>query len=763
MARANPIISTFSGGELSPLLSSRPELEKYSAGMLLCENAIPRVQGALERRGGTRYVASTKANGRAWLVPFVFSITDAFLLEFGDSYIRFYRNRGTFEAVPTVHYEISSPYALADLTDEDGAFALRFEQSGDVVYITHAKRTYQPRKLTRASNTSWSLAVLEPEGGPFKDPNIDEDVTVYVTGAVTAGKVAVGESVTLTASSAIFQAGHVGSLFYLEVTDGRNIRPWRQRSLAVAASNTKCISDGKWYICTQDGGGANTVTGDVKPIHTSGKFWDGDGEDDSTDGYGRIGVEWEFLHPGYGWVEITGFTSTTVVTATVLSALPEEVEGAGDATWRWAHGAWSDVEGWPDTVTVLRERLTFLRERRFWCSVSGDYENFKAKDFGITDPSSAVSGEMQSGRGDVVKWVVSGKGGLLVGTGGGENILTEQTGNQVFGPGNTKAEPQEEWGSRGVQPARIGKAVMFVEKSGRAVRELKFNLEADAFTSDDTTEYAEHLFTSNVFQMAYARRPHSVLWCAREDGLLLGLTYSEKQGVQGWHRHPIGGSGIVESVATIPSPDGARDDVWLIVRRTINGATVRYVEYLAEEYEAGDDQALAAYYDSHLLYEGAFTTTVSGLDHLEGEVVSVKANGAAHADCTVSGGAITLSRSANKVVVGLSAPMRGRIMPLEAGTVAGTAQGKVKRVHKLVVRLINTLGGAFGPDLETLDAIEYRTTTAAMDAGPALFSGLKTLSFPGDYDAEATIAWEWDNGFPVTLVALMPEMAGYES
>jgi hypothetical protein len=756
--RATPIYASFNAGELSPLLAGRSDLEKYRAGLSVCENLIPRVQGALVRRGGTRFVAATKdgdkgssdSDRRAWLVEFVFSATDSFVLEFGHLYVRFYRGRGVLQDSPGHAYELATPFTEADLLDpDDGSLRLKTVQSGDVLYLAHPK--HPPMKLARLADTSWTLTTLSTVGGPFQDQNSDRSIGVYATGTGVDGS-----SVTLTASSGIFKAGHVGGLFYLEMADGAGIKPWEPGQTPAVDDLRR--SDGKYYRCSAVPA-INYQTGGDKPVHTFGKRWDGDGKDRQGDpNVLAYGVEWEYLHPGYGWVKITGFTDAQHVTATVLSRIPTELTSAANASWRWALPAWSDADGWPSDVTFFRERLTFARGRQLWFSVAGDFENFKAKDFGQTDLSSALVIDIQSGRGDPVKWLAPAQR-LIVGTGGGEAAVGEQTANQAFGPGNAKADPQGEWGARGVAPLSIGASVLYVEKSGRAMRELAYDLNADGWASVDLTRFSEHLFSGGIVDMAFARQPHELVWCVRDDGALLAFTFNKADGVAGWHRHPIGGGGFVECVAVAPSPDGARDDVWLVVRRTVDGRVKRYVEWITPEWRVGDDAALCTSADASLTYQGAATSTLSGLSHLEGCVVSVKADGAAHADKTVAGGQIVLDRPATRAVVGLKAPARAALMPLNDGSAGPNAQGRMKRVNRLTVRLWNSLGCRFGPDFTTLERVEFRDADAPMDAAPPLFTGDKVVEFPGGYDARATVAFDCDQDFPFTLVALMPELS----
>lgn len=763
--REQPLYASFNGGEVSPLLYGRPDTQKYQASLSVCRNFIPRVQGALIRRGGTRFVKEIKdSSERAWLVPFEYSVDDAFVLEFGDLYIRFYRNRGVFEDTPGHAYEIVSPYALADLTNPDGTFALQYVQSGDVVYLAHAK--YQPRKLTRDANDDWTLAILLPKGGPFKDQNDVKTTTVYAS----AGSV--GSTVTLTASAAIWEAGHVGSLFQLEMADAQKIKPWAVYQPTV--TGTVKISDSHYYECT-DGENATgdypTVTGPNKPIHTSGAYWDGDGVDLAHDDFHAIGVEWTYLHSGFGWVQITGFTNSTHVTAKVISVLPDEVVGSGHATWRWSQGAWSDVDGWPSCVTFFRERLTFAGGRRVYFSVSGDYENFQAKEFGIVTPDSAMNIQVQSRQGSDILWLAP-VDRLIVGTGGSMFAVGEITTTQPFGPNNVVEKDQVAPGARGVIPIAPD-AVVYVEKGGRILNELALDSNVNKYVALDLTVFAEHMTLTGVTQMFYAKQPHDVIWCVRADGGLRGFTYKKAQGVSAWHRQNIGpslaGSAVVECGCSIPSPDGSRDDPWLIVRRTIDGVTRRYIEYVSPEYLDGGDVATALYSDCGLIYDDTPTSTLNGLDHLEGEAVNIKADGAYHAQKTVASGSVTLDREASKVTVGLPIHARGRLLPLESGGDGGTAQGRPKRTPRLVARVVNSLGSHWGADFDenlpagqTMVALQTRTPEDPMDAVPPLVTRDIRIELPnGDYDGRSTIAFECREDFPFTLVALMPDVTTY--
>jgi hypothetical protein len=304
----------------------------------------------------------------------------------------------------------------------------------------------------------------------------------------------------------------------------------------------------------------------------------------------------------------------------------------------------------------------------------------------------------------------------------------------------------------------VGDSTLFVQRSGRKIYEVTYSITAEKNQTRDLSVLADHITRGGIVDMCYQQDPHSIVWAARGDGVLIGLTLQQEQRVTGWHRHPIGGNGVVEAVASIPAPDGTRDDLWMIVRRTINGQSKRYVEYLNPEYDEGDDIEDAFYVDSGLTYDGASATVISGLSHLEGETVDILGDGMVLPSKTVSGGQITLDYAASVVQVGLPCPAKLKPMRLEAGAQDGTAQGKTKRINKLNIRLWNTVGGKAGPREDLLDEIPFRTTANNMDEAIPPFTGDKLIEWPGGYEVNGDIIIVQDQPLPMTVVAMHPQL-----
>ena len=736
MAKASPILENFNSGEMSPLLAGRVGYEKYPNGASILENFIPTTQGPNQRRAGTRFVYPVKDNAKkVLLVPFEYSVTQAYMLEFGDFYVRFYtwdaitKVRGILESSPGVPVEVATPYSVADLYNTDGTPRLRYVQSGDFLYLTHSK--YQQRILKRLTATSFSMTVYDFTGGPWMPLN-DTGTTVHADAEIG--------NITLISSVPIFQTGHIGSLFYLEARDTNSIPAWEVGKTITAGARRR--SDGKTYEALN-----SATTGTSKPVHTEGALIDGDS-----------GVQWQYRDAGYGYARITGFNNASTVTATVIDRLPSQVVGSGSATTRWSYGEWSTVNGWPSDVAFFRERLWFGRGRTVWGSVSADFTDYAPKTYGQVTADMAITVPLVSGRINDVQWMAADKD-LVAGTAGGEFAIGELTNGEPLGPANKRSRIMSTFGSRAIPPIKNVEALLFVQRSGLKARETFYDFGSDGYKSSDTTVLAEHITASGITQMAFAADPDQVVWCTRADGLLLGFTWNNEQAVRGWHRHPIGGSGVVESIAVMPAAEGDRSELWMVVKRTIGGVTKRYVEYLERPYRIGDSQASQFYVDSGLTYTGSATTTISGLSHLEGQTVSVLVNGAPHPNVVVASGTITLQIAATTAQVGLPCPARYRSMRLEAGAQDGTSQGKTKRIHKCVLRLLYTGGGKYGAlNGGPMDYLLLRSSTAAMDQPAPLFTGDKVVPWPDGYNTDAYVGFEIDQPVNAVLVAVMPQI-----
>lgn len=696
MPKVAPIYYNFNGGEISPLLASRPDLDKYKTGLDTCENFIPIVQGPAIRRSGTVFVSEAKDSGaQIRLLPFVFSRDQAYVLEFGDGYIRFYTEHGRVVFGPFSEdfsddfakgstYEISSPYATADLRD------LHFAQSADILYLTHPD--YPQYELRRYGNTDWRLVLSVFYDGPYEATNTT-DTTMKLTGA--------GSTRRITASDVVGVNGGEG---FTDSDIGRMIR-------------------------------INLPTPDPYT-----------GEDENI---------------GWQWVTIETILSTTSVNCFIDN---DDAEVVTDATTEWRMGLWCERNGYPRAVTFSGDRLFYGGVRsfpqRFDGSRSGDYYNYAP-----TDPDGTVVADhalgitLNANEVNDIYWMADDEKGLVIGTEGGEWVVRPNESGGVLTPDNIDAKRVTTHGSDNVQAVRAGKAIMYVTPSGRKIREMTYVFEDDGFRSPDATLIAEHVTGSGVTELAYQREPQPILWAVRSDGQLAGMTYERDNQVIGWHRHVLGGDDAkVESIAVIPSPDEDGEELWMCVSRTIDGSTVRYVEYMKKLILNDLDAADCYFVDGGLTYSGASTVSLTGLDHLEGQTVSILANGAVHPDVVVESGGITLDYAVTEVAVGLKYKSKLKTLRPDDGSANGTAQGKIKRINKLIIRLWNTVGGSIGPREGKTDDIIIRNAGDLLDTAIPLYTGDYDVEWDSQYDTNAQIYVEQEQPLPFALLGMYPRM-----
>jgi hypothetical protein len=461
----------------------------------------------------------------------------------------------------------------------------------------------------------------------------------------------------------------------------------------------------------------------------------------------------------------------------VISQLPASVVGSDNSTSFWAFGAWSTANGYPKCVKFFEDRLFFGTDGFLWGSAAADYENFNSKDAsGNVTAAQAISVIVPSK--EPLQWMVGGQA-LAIGTSGGELATGAINDSEPLGPANTACKAQLTWGSKRIQAIQIGVDIYYVQTAGRKVRAYEFSFIQNQYQSADVTVLADHIglgvnpanpAINNFIAMTYQQEPDSVLWCVRADGVLCGYSLNKEQDVTGWHRQLIGG-GRVESICAIPSPDGTGSDLWMIVNRTINGATARYVEYLTPPFDYGMPVSSAFFVDAGLTYSGP-PATVFTLPHLIGMTVDVLADGADAGQFVVAGdGTVTLPRPASVVSIGLPMPALIAKMRLETGSPYGaqyaTQQGQTKRITNLTLRLLNTVGGFYGSwdnyednGITALDPIQYRDPTMLMDTAIPLFTGDtgdSPFQFPAGYDREARIMILADRPLPMTIVGLFPQ------
>jgi hypothetical protein len=424
---------------------------------------------------------------------------------------------------------------------------------------------------------------------------------------------------------------------------------------------------------------------------------------------------------------------------------------------RTAHDNWSisnyaptadpftSADNYPSTVAFYEERLWFAatntNPQTLYSSKAGDFDDMTT---GSND-DDAIEITLAADQVNVIRWLSPGKF-LHIGTVGGEWRIGSDTGNDPVTPSNVQARRDTEYGSAWRMPIRIGGSIIFIQRAKRNIREIAYKFEDDAYRATDLTVLADHITEGQVEYLEYQQNPNSTLWAVKGTGDLIGLTYLKEHDVYAWHDHHIGGTDAdVESIAIIPSDD----EVWIVAKRTIDDDTVRYIEQLQPFFD-GDSIEDAFFVDSGLTYDGTATTSISGLDHLEGESVAVLADGVNITGKTVSSGAISLTTAASTVHIGLGYTSIVEPMKLNVGHELGTARGKKQRIHKILAAFYETGDGVeYGPDTSNLKDITGFTS------GSLTTDDLTEIWHDG-FDTALTIVIQQADPLPMTLMGLVP-------
>lgn len=714
---------SFAAGEVSKALWARGDLAKRGIAVRRAENLAVMLEGGLTRIPGTRYVAPLKNEAQAVeFIPFRYSKTDAYMIALNGGAFRFYLNGGVVldGGVP---YEVSAPWNDVDMPN------LRWQNVADTLFFVCPG--YQPQRLKREGPTSWTLTPYVPDKPALEPQNLD-------TGRLLNCSVTTGSG-TLTANFSLFVAGHVGTIWRLDESSLALVALWKPNETVLAGDLRR------WQGRTYQVSGSGGDTGPNPPTHLDGSESSGAGN-----------VSWSYLHSGYGLVLITAYASASSVSCTVVGGpLPSSIPAL--STYRWFEPAWSSVRGWPECIAYVDQRLVFARADTLWSTRPNDFYDFEIDETsqsGLVARLSAPEGELPR-----IEWL-SASGVIVAGCSGAEWIIRGPSPFDALTIQNIRPLQQSTEGSCSHRPATVGGGVVFLGTDRRSAFFCQFSSLADELDVDMVTKFARHMLAGRARGLVYQRNPHRLVWFWCDDGSLRALTFRPKEDTLGWTRRPFV-NGFVESAAVIPGEQGEVDELWLALRRTVNGATRRYIEVQQRFFEPADPDAPVAtgawFLDCALpLVSAAPVTVISGLGHLEGQVVGVFADGAVQPDRTVSGGAITLDQPASSVVVGLPIAWRAGLLPFDADTLKTLA----KQGRNIVLDVVDSAGGHVrvnGGDREMLDPSgggamggPIRLWTGEREVNPAAPSLHRPVA-GGPLSKQLLIDIEGDQPLPFTL------------
>lgn len=752
MPRQTVAYTNFTAGQLSPRLDGRTDLTKYYNGAKTISNFTIQPHGGASRRPGTAFVHEVKDSSTAVrLIPFEFSTVQTYVLEFGDQYIRFFKDKGIITETAKTITNISQANPAVVTSTAHGY------TNGDHVIISSVTGMVEVNgKTFKVANATANTFELQDVDGN----NIDSSsYTAYASG---------GSAFRIYEITSPYAAADVAQLKFAQSADIMYIcHPnYAVRKLSRTGHTSWTLNEVEFNVppfqahndTTTTLTSSHTGAGATATITASSTTGINGGDGFKSTDVGRA------IHMKDGHLIITSFTSTTQVVGTIKVDL-----GSATATTDFALGSFSDTTGHPSSVTFFEQRLVFAgtneEPQTLFFSKVNEYENFDDGYHTSVTDTSAMIYTIASNKVNSIRFL-SAQRSLIAGTVGGEFVVSASGTTQPITPTNIQIQRQTSYGSANVDAIQVANVTMFLQRAKRKIRELTYSFDFDSYVAPDMTILAENITESGIKELSYQQEPESILWGVREDGKLVGLTYQRAEDVVGWHIHEIGGSfgsdsfGHVENLATIPG-DADEDDLYMVVKRNINGTTRRYVEYL-ENYDYGTNIADAFFVDSGLKYNGSATTTISGLDHLEGETVAILADGATHPDKTVTNGAVSLDRSVTKASIGLGYTSILQTMRIEAGAAEGVAQGQTKRIHDVTIRLLASVGVEIGSDLENMERIPFRSSANLMDIAIPPFSGDKQVEFRGDFETDGYIYVRQTQPLPINIIGIYPRVTTNE-
>lgn len=760
MARLTPIQTNFTAGELSPRVRSRIDIAKYNNGLKAAENLEILIHGGARGRPGSRYVAEVKDSTKAVrLIEFVFNREQAYMLEFGDQYMRVFKD-GAPVLVQGVPYEIATPYTSAMLPD------LAYVQGADTMFLAHPD--VPVHRLQRFGDASWRMLAAAFTVEPF------DELGHTPAAALTLSAATVGAGRTFTSAGQFLPAdvgrdivAGAGLATITAYTDANNVTAeiksafsgtaiasgaWTvtispQATLAVGVAPTAtltldsaAVGTGRTATSTGQfkaadvgreiyaGAAMATITGfvdansvkcEIKTAFSGTSIAAGDWimTVESTPGV-AVGSSVQAWLASAGWraadvgrfvkfngglIQLTSVTSGIRAVAEVKQA-PTSGTGAIPNSWTLNASVWNGSSKYPRAVTLYEQRLQLAGSPGYsqtvWGSRIGDVLNFEPG----TKDDDAYAYEVSTSQIAPIQHLANASR-LMVFTNFNEMSIRGGVEKPIT-PTSLQKKDESTAGANRVRPVKVGNELIFVQRAGKKVRAMGYRYDIDGFDAPDRTVFSEHITGPGITDMAFQQEPEAQLYCVRSDGQMAVCAYNVDQDVIAWGRWIT--SGVYESVASIPT--SASEQTWTIVRRTVGGVQKRFIEVFDQAVKT--DCAVTA-------SAGTATATWSGLGHLEGRTVQAVADGVYQGEFTVTGGAVTLPRAALAVEFGLGYVARMTLLNPEVGSPGATSQGAAISVGEVIVRVLDTSAVTINGQVKTF----RRMDGELLDRPPAIGSG----------------------------------------
>lgn len=686
---------SFGGGEVTPEFWSRIDDARYQIGLATCRNFMLKPQGPAENRPGLQFVREVKNSAATTrCIPFTYSTAQTMVIEIGAGYFRFHTAGATLLYAAPAAWVTATPYVMGDLRST----------GGNNYYCTaaHTSGVF----ATDLAASKWYLLP--------SNPNIYEIPNTYAAADLM--------DIHYVQSADVLTLTHTGyaprELRRIGATNWQLATPTFQ-SNQVAPGGVGAVASGGTgttysYVVTSLGP-QNTDESAMSAVATCNGNLFAAAAFNTITWSAAAGASRYFVYKKsgglYGYVgQADGLTFTDDNIAADMSRTPPIPQSLFNAT-----------NDYPGAVSYFEQRRVFAgslnKPQNLWGTKSGTESNMNYC-LPLRDDDS-IQFRIAAREANTIRHVVP-LDSLILLTSSAEWRIASNSGDALT-PNNVSAKPQSYVGASMVQPVIIANNLIYAAARGGHVREMAYAYQANGYITGDLCLRAPHLFDFyDIKDMAYRKAPYPVIWAVSSSGKLLGLTYIPEQQVGAWHQHDT--DGVFESCCIVA--EGAEDMLYCIVKRTIGGATKRYVEFMHSRQFA--TQADAFFVDSGLTYSGAAATVISGLAHLEGKTVNILGDGAVMPQAVVTGGAVTLPQEVTKAQVGLPITSDLQTLPL-AFEVAGYGQGRPKNINRAWLRVYQSGGIFAGPSFTSLTEVKQRTTEAYGTA-PAL----KTNEIPID-------------------------------
>mgnify|MGYP006921293346 CR=1 FL=1 len=724
MPNVRTLQRSFSGGEVTPELFGRIDDAKYQAGAAKMRNFIALPQGPAVNRPGFAFVREVKdSTKRTRLIPFTYSTTQTMVIEMGVGYFRFHTQGGTLLAGTPAAYDNATAYVVGDLV-----------VSSSVNYYCIAATTGN----APPNATYWYA--LSSEAYEIPNPYAEADLfdIHYVQSA---------DVLTLVhpnyAPRKLQRLGATKWTLVVETFGSVVAAPGAPTVTSAGASAVKYTYD--YVVTALSDDNINESAASPPGSVGSNLFETGCTNTISwsaVSGATRYNV-YKYQGGLYGYI---GQTNTTSIVddniAADLSKTPPIYETVFDSPGNY-----------PGAVSYFEQRKCFAgttnKPQNIWMTKSGT-ESSMSYSLPVRD-DDRISFRVAAREANTIRHIVPLTQLLLL-TSSAEWRVSSVNSDAIT-PSTISVRPQSYVGASNVQPSIINNTLLYCAARGGHVRELAYNWQANGFITGDMSLRATHLFdTFDILDMTYSKAPQPIVWFVSSSGKLLGLTYVPEQQVGAWHQHDTAGE--FETCTTVA--EGNEDVLYVVVKRTINGQSKRYVERMNTRLFA--TPADAFFVDCGATYDGAPNDVISGLTWLEGETVNILADGAVHPPRVVVDGSITLDIEASKVQIGLPITSDLQTLPLAMQVDGSFGQGRYKNVNKAWLRVYRSSGIFIGPDADNLVEAKQRTTEP-YGSPPALKSEEIQVMLTPTWADNGQVYIRQSDPLPLSIVSLTLEVS----